>query len=163
MQKFADFLQGPVARIWAVTIIVALVLTMIIIMVAIKNAENKAVNQALTNQCKVTNVTRTLDNISHLDDYNVDRFIAKRFLVPTKTTTPAQLAITKEAKPQVEKAVADKFWSSLSDCNTSNGRGEISVHSIAQQKPPWYVLSVANAVKDDPYGSINLPPAVDLK
>lgn len=78
--------------------------------------------QQLLQGCHRANALRLSDNNAHLGDYVVFSFVAKRFLVPTPTETPAQKKVTSQFAGKLQLAVADSSWTPPTDCKRAVGR-----------------------------------------
>lgn len=88
-------------------------------------------NQQLLQGCQRQNVLRRSDNNAHYGDYVVFSFVAKRFLVPTPTETPAQKKITNDFASALHQAVADASWTPPTDC-----RRAVSLQGPKYSSPP---------------------------
>lgn len=125
-----------------------------------RSVADRSLRDALIHQCIATNVTRAIDNSSHAADYNVFLFIEQRFLIPTKTETAAQKAVTALFAARLRGSLASKTWMPLTNCSAvAQGAEQIKFYPLSQSSPPPYALGqthaeLANAAKPDPAGSI---------
>lgn len=78
-------------------------------------------HQQLLQSCTQENTVRRSDNNAHYGDFVVFSFVAKRFLVPTPTETPAQKKITNEFAGALQHAVTDATWTPPTDCRLAVG------------------------------------------
>jgi hypothetical protein len=130
---------------------VGLIATLALVVVVFMGSIDSVSSEQLA-ACQATNITRALENISHLADYHVYSFIAARFLIPTKTETAKQRQITMEFAGQLRASITAKTWSQLTDCR-AEAHYPIEVYAISRRLPPASVLNLANAAMPDPIGS----------
>ena len=63
-----------------------------------------------------SNVLRAQENRTQYADFVVFSFVEQRFLKPTPSTTPAQIAVTRQFAPRLRAAVRRQAWTPLTDC-----------------------------------------------
>jgi len=80
--------------------------------------------QQILESCHRENVLRQEDNASHYADFVVDSFVEKRFSKPTPTETAAQRRVTAEFADRLNRAIAEKSWTPVTNCARAvNTRG----------------------------------------
>lgn len=99
-------------------------------------ASETQLDHSLIEACQRGNILRIQNNVSYYADFVVFSFVNKRFLIPTKTETPAQKAITNEFAAKLRDAVRKETWTAPTDCTKA-----INEKGVAYRAPrpvPFY-------------------------
>lgn len=119
---------------------------------AFQRSENASIHRSLEIFCRQANISKAVDNISHMADYQVYNGVLE--FIPKSNTT---------LRNTIKAAIAEKTWTQLNNCTSSSSRGEIVIHTIQDIKPPASQLDINNAIKPNPVGSLQpKPPGVTL-